>query len=452
MRKYYGILLLALGILSSCEKVKDLSDEASVTSLTIQSYSPETAKIGEVEQINNTFLIPVLPEKDLFPLKINVDMKTSSTTDDILGDFQKELTFESGYNIKNFHLISESGIPYPYRIMLKAGDTGADILNIPEIQIDRQNVTDVDPWDAKCYIYISKPVYPLELPIKLDYSEGAILTNFNGTLHFTDATTIQKITIKSKDGKVTRDWEISTSDLQIPNSDFQEWGKTPGVNQGVETIKPIPMVGRSWATANNNYICGTLPVQHGKENEYAAQMTTDVQNVPLFGDDLIAAGTLYTGQFKLNFNFEDPRSMTYFGIPLRLRVDSVSFEAKYEPGPQMKQSVKNDKGTFKVQNIDGVDRGHMWVEILNWSGEGEMAYNGRPIDGLTVLGRAEIIFEGTDPKVKNWHTVKLAVKYTDLSLNPTHISVVMTSSKEGDKFKGAPGSTLTVDNFQLIYK
>lgn len=448
MRKYYGILLIALGLLSSCEKVKNLSDEASVTSLTIESYSPETAKIGSVEQLNNTFLIPVLPEKDLFPLKINVNMNTSSTTDDILGDFQKELIFESGYNIKNFHLVSESGIPYPYRIILKAQDTGADI---HDIQIASQSIIDVDPWDAKCYVYISNPEYPLTLPVDLTYSDGATLSNFDGSLHFTDANTIQKITVKSKNGNVTRNWEISISDLQIPNSDFEEWGKFPGVNQGVETLAPLPMVGRSWATANNNYICGTTGIDnpnHGK----AAQMKTAVQNVPLFGDDLIAAGTLYTGQFKLNFNFEDPRSMTYFGIPLRLRVDSVSFEAKYMPGPQMQQSVKNDKGTFRVQNIEGTDRGHMWVEILNWSGEGEMAYNGRPIEGLTILGRAEIIFEGNDPSIRNWHTVKLPVKYTNLSLNPTHISVVMTSSKEGDIFKGAPGSTLTVDNFQLIYK
>lgn len=33
MRKYYWILLFAVGLLSSCEKVKDLSDDASIERL-----------------------------------------------------------------------------------------------------------------------------------------------------------------------------------------------------------------------------------------------------------------------------------------------------------------------------------------------------------------------------------------------------------------------------------
>ena len=36
-------------------------------------------------------------------------------------------------------------------------------------------------------------------------------------------------------------------------------------------------------------------------------------------------------------------------------------------------------------------------------------------------------------------------------LTPTHIVVVLTSSHEGDYFRGAPGSRLTADNFVLVY-
>ena len=48
MRKHYWMLLLGLGLLSSCEKVKDLSDDASVTQFDVISHTPEDAKIGRI--------------------------------------------------------------------------------------------------------------------------------------------------------------------------------------------------------------------------------------------------------------------------------------------------------------------------------------------------------------------------------------------------------------------
>ena len=59
-----------------------------------------------------------------------------------------------------------------------------------------------------------------------------------------------------------------------------------------------------------------------------------------------------------------------------------------------------------------------------------------------------MIFDGADISLRNWKTHTIPVVYDKryMDLEPTHISIVMTSSRQGDLFIGAKGSTLTVDN------
>jgi hypothetical protein len=96
----------------------------------------------------------------------------------------------------------------------------------------------------------------------------------------------------------------------------------------------------------------------------------------------------------------------------------------------------------------------VWVELLNWSGEGELVYHGQEtIDGLKVLGRAEYVFDGSKNEHQNWSRVTVPIAYNPEydGIAPTHITVVFSSSIAGDFFKGAPGSVLNVDNVELIY-
>ena len=99
MRKYYGILLLALGILSSCEKVSKLSDDARIASFTIIDQTEGVILDKEGITINNNVVtIPLDYGRKLFPLTIKANMKFSSTTDDVISVDEtplnlKEITF-----------------------------------------------------------------------------------------------------------------------------------------------------------------------------------------------------------------------------------------------------------------------------------------------------------------------------------------------------------------------
>ena len=50
-----------------------------------------------------------------------------------------------------------------------------------------------------------------------------------------------------------------------------------------------------------------------------------------------------------------------------------------------------------------------------------------------------------------WHDFIINLEYRDLTRKPKYIIVVASASKYGDYFTGAEGSTLCIDNFELVY-
>jgi hypothetical protein len=95
------------------------------------------------------------------------------------------------------------------------------------------------------------------------------------------------------------------------------------------------------------------------------------------------------------------------------------------------------KGGFTMTDIEGEDKftAYVMLEIR---------------DGTNILeiGRAEIISGETQNDTKE---IMLPFNYTN-SQKPTHIYVVFASSKDGDLFTGAVGSTLTIDDLELVYE
>ncbi len=453
MRKYYWILLFAVGLLGSCEKVKDLSDEASIERFEITSYTPTTAKLGEIYRDDKSIVIPVVPEDNLFPLTLQTVLETSSTTHKVLGNYVKgqDIVFNGGESTINFFLIAESGAVHPYTISLEPMDTGADILHFQFPGSDTMTIT-INPWSKIVNISVLDPGFPVTIEPTILPSDNATFEDYSPgeALTFQSFDDIHEITVVSGDGQTRRTWKIQFGALlQIPNSDFELWGKFGNdINLNEETIDPVPGYGKGWATANNYFVQGTLPVEHN--GGLAAKMTTNEQNALIFGK-LIAAGSIYTGCFKFDVGaLNDPRSMTHFGIPHTVRIQAIEFDAKYISGPQLKQAVKN--GTkYSIEDRDGVDVGQAFVELIRWTGEGTFEYHGRPTDGVEVLGRGEILFDGNETKYRNWAHYNIPVVYTNQTEIPTHIVIVFSSSKSGDIFLGAPGSTLEVDNVKLIY-
>ena len=309
---------------------------------------------------------------------------------------------------------------------------------------------------ANAIVYISDPNVKLGegerhtiANVKVTTSEGAVSvaeTDYT----FVSYEDVKTILVTSADGQTSRKWKLQFTELiQIPNSDFESWGKFGNdVNNNVQTINPIPGKGKGWATANNTFVQGALPIDY--QGGKAAQLTTKIQNAIVFGE-LIASGSLFTGSFKINVTaLDDSRSMTYFGVPYTLRPAAMEFDLRYEAGDTLCQAVKSGT-SYSIVPIEGVDSGHAWVELLRWEGKGEFEYHGRETDGVVVIGRGELVVDGKDHSYRNWGHYKLPIEYYDETSLPTHIAIVFSSSWKGDEYIGAPGSVMEVDNVQLIY-
>lgn len=222
---------------------------------------------------------------------------------------------------------------------------------------------------------------------------------------------------------------------QIPNSDFEQW-----VNVGSNkiNINPTSIEGNNyWCTANNYFVQGTHPLE-GPTGLCAQMVTKKVD----FVYRTIAAGTTFTGNFSTNVNLENPRQMTFFGSHFIKRPKSMTFRMNYKAGDQL-QKVENNA----FVNLPGKDKGEAWIQLLNYSGSGEMEYHKEAAPGITVLGGGQLSIDDTN----GWIEVTIDVTYTNTTIDPNYIAIVFTSSVRGDYFEGAPGSTLLIDDVRLNY-
>ncbi|GHV66070.1 hypothetical protein FACS1894199_08660 [Bacteroidia bacterium] len=439
------ILFFCLLIPFACKQVNELSDKAEITKFEVLSYTPTNAKIGGAVIEQNT--IYIIDSTTLFPLQLIVKIGTNSTTADVLG-LPDTLKFKDQHQSFDFYLIAESGVPHAYKIKLRPADSGAEISNFTLNANESLNTSvDIDYWNSIVAISRHNATFPLTIHPSVTISAGATFKGSDLTeLTFASKTDVTVTTVVSSQGNEKR-WRIYVADnSQLPNSKFELWTDE-------KNIDPFPGKGMGWASANNSVVQGTVRTSHN--GGYAAQMKTDIQNIPLLGHQLITAASLYTGSFKLGFDFEHPRLMTNFGIPHKIRIEAIKFDAQYLPGPQLMQAFKKPEAGNKyvAENISGADTGQVWVELLHWSGEGELIYHGYPMDGLKVLGRAEYIMDGVANDHQNWQSITLPCIYKPEyeGIAPTHIVVCFSSSIAGDFFRGAPGSVLNVDNVELIY-
>lgn len=321
---------------------------------------------------------------------------------------------------------------------------------------------DINQTDKVVLFEVSGDEFPMYLQAKIETSDNSSVSGINNnTLFFSKIDDVNTFVITSEDGSVSNEWEVKlkkSGKVQIANSDFEKWGKFLDVNGGTATLDPISGVGFGWATANlmigGMGVEGAKPV--GNLGGFAAEMTTSEQNAMFYGE-IMAAGTVYTGKFDGSRPFDyitTPWMMTNFGIPFSSRPSSFNVDVKYNAGAQLKKATLVGN-KFTIASIEGVDEAHIWIKLLHWSKSEPLKFHGYnyQVDGVTILGETELVINGSNKSYNAWQNINMQMNYnpSHSALNPTHLVVVMASSKKGDLFIGATGSKLTVDNFVINY-
>ncbi|MCC8154691.1 MAG: DUF4493 domain-containing protein [Tannerellaceae bacterium] len=243
---------------------------------------------------------------------------------------------------------------------------------------------------------------------------------------------------------------------QLPNSSFEYWQQVTEAGgifgnvafwaiygSGQTKFWDSGNKGSASAGANVTYYDESIAV-HGSRS---ARLKSDWLVIKF------AAGNLFTGEFVRLIGTNGAELS--FGREFTTRPKALKFWYKYEPvaidrvGSGLPQSVIDD-GAVK----GNMDKAHVYIALGDW-GEPVKIDNTDFENGLFKTTDPNIIAYGElveNQTTEGDYYTTIELDYRTYTRKPKYIVVVASSSKYGDYFTGGAGSTLWLDDFELIYE
>ncbi|MDE6417550.1 MAG: DUF4493 domain-containing protein [Duncaniella sp.] len=252
---------------------------------------------------------------------------------------------------------------------------------------------------------------------------------------------------------------------QLPNSGFEDWsGSSPLLICASEAAMFWDSGNHGSATMKKNVTEKDGSVKHS--GNYSAKLTSQFVGVGSLGK--FAAGNIFVGKY---LKTDGTDGILGWGREWNVPAEPKALKvwARYSPGKVQKSVYDNAAGS-KIgapQDIldefptGSSDKGIIYVALVSF-GTPDSDYPDYPViiktkkdnrqlfdkNGANVKAYGEVIFTEATSEFKEY-TVNLTevnpgVKYT-------HILVVASASKAGDYFLGGEGSTLWLDDIELVY-
>ena len=256
-----------------------------------------------------------------------------------------------------------------------------------------------------------------------ELTPGATINPASGTTH--NFTKPVRYTTTSEDGKWHRTYAISLhypSTTNIPTS-FH-----------FETVKKV----------SNYYVFYEEAPGH-------ATLTWASGNQ---GFALTGGGNLFIGKFELLNALGDALAATKFGTTFYYQPTKLTGYYKYKAGPKFYENGEytDRKDVFNIYALfyEKDDK----VQTL----DGHIATNNYEHPNMVALA---IIDQADAVETEEWKRFELPFDYErfgktidleKLAKGQYNISIILSASKNGDEFKGAPGSTLLIDDLEIEYK
>lgn len=168
-----------------------------------------------------------------------------------------------------------------------------------------------------------------------------------------------------------------------------------------------------------------------------------------------AAASLYTGSFGALIGTSG--AWLNWGVPFTARPTALKGYMQYAPA---NIASSGNQGYSSSAPAEAPGRGEpdvcgMYCALLSES----LVVDNTDIEGTFPNWQTDprVIAYGSLPDAQNvhsngqWKEVNIPLVYHDLNKKPTHILIVFSASKYGDYFHGGKGSTLYLDDFELVY-
>lgn len=166
----------------------------------------------------------------------------------------------------------------------------------------------------------------------------------------------------------------------------------------------------------------------------------------------LAAASLYYGRFVDLVGIKGAK--INFGQPFISR--PIALHGFYQYKPEVIDDDKKEVGNSGVLKKGDTDVCAIYIALAKKQYEVDNTNTSTFIDfeeDDNIIAYGELPAEDCVNTNGEWKEFNIALKYKEKLLNdkPSHLIIVCSSSKYGDYFTGAVGSTLYLDDFSLIY-
>ncbi len=229
---------------------------------------------------------------------------------------------------------------------------------------------------------------------------------------------------------------------QLPNSGFEDWHKPDKVWLIYKENENMFWDSGNWGSATLNKNVTNYDESTYHEGKRSAKLTSEYLVIRF------AAGNIFTGEY---LETDGTNGILDFGRPFTSRPTSVKGWFKYTTSP-ITRVESGDPIEEAQKGMD--DKAHIYVAVGDWDSPVRIRTKKSerklfdPNDSH-IIAYQELTVDKT---VSSWTQFKLDLDYRSLTRTPKYIVFVATASKYGDYFTGGEGSTLWLDDIELVYE
>lgn len=272
-----------------------------------------------------------------------------------------------------------------------------------------------------------------------------------------DFHTPQEYTVTAADGIWEKTYSVSVVDTELATIyNFED--TLGGQKYYIFVEREAGKVVMEWASGNAGYALTGVPrtaddyptfqLADGRTGKCLSLVT---RSTGFFGQLMgmpIAAGNLFIGSFDVNNAMASPLKATRFGLPFRQVPTYLAGYYKYKAGNRYTEGGSPVSGKRDICDI---------YAIMYETSESVPTLDGTNAftsPNLVSMARIEAAKETEKWTYFKLPFITLPGKFIDkekLRDGKYNISIVFTSSLEGAYFNGAIGSTLLIDEVELVY-
>lgn len=265
----------------------------------------------------------------------------------------------------------------------------------------------------------------------------------------------QTYTVTSSDGEWQKKYTVSVIDTELKTT-YQFEDTLGGYDYYVFVEREAGKVVMQWASGNAGYsLTGvpknandypTLQASDGKEGKCLKLVTRSTGTFGIAFGMPIAAGNLFIGHFDALSALKDPLKATQFGLPFYYVPTYITGFYKYSSGGNYTEKGKPVEGKKDICDIYAI-----FYETNGSVLDGTNAFTSPNLISVARIDNAKETDEWTHFNIPFIARPGKVIDKEKLMSGKYNISLVFSSSIDGDRFNGAVGSTLLIDEVNLLY-